>query len=65
MAENFPVPGKLYLANSRSDHLVYLRLYDTSNRLLELDAKVTRQAQGCIRVSCHSPLCLLQDGRSH
>ena len=50
VAEGFPIGGDLNIGTHVKDHLTNIRVYDSDERLLLLDARVTRHAHGSIQV---------------
>ena len=52
LLENFPTCKELVIPPGTQDYRVKIRLYDTSNRLLELWVQIKAGLGGSLRVSC-------------
>ena len=50
--EGYHKGGALHVNSGTSDRLINIRLYDTQDRLLLLDAKITSLAVGSVKVRC-------------
>lgn len=50
-AEGFHKNGALYIPTTNSDHMINVRVYDSADKLLLLDARITRLAKAAVKVS--------------